>query len=222
MGFLWAILMPLLITSAGVVVKIAMGQMSGKAVVFTDVLPVAMKAAPWAFFVASLRFSTQSLSGNYVLVLDVRTGEPARGYVRDAPMRQGALTDGITITEGSLLAAALKSAVAASARLIIRDRWDSPFTGIATGFALPLAAGGELYGVLDIGYAPGGDVRSADEPSVQAFASHLAIALRTLRLADDALGLRDYQARRLEHATALILGIDRRWRVTAGHPPPRH
>jgi lipopolysaccharide transport system permease protein len=71
MGFLWAILMPLLITSAGVVVKIAMAQMSGKAVVFTDVLPVAVKAAPWAFFVASLRFSTQSLSGNYNLVTKI-------------------------------------------------------------------------------------------------------------------------------------------------------
>ena len=71
MGFLWAILMPLLITSAGVVVKIAMAQMSGKAVVFTDVLPVAIKAAPWAFFVASLRFSTQSLSGNYHLVTKI-------------------------------------------------------------------------------------------------------------------------------------------------------
>jgi PAS domain S-box-containing protein len=149
-----------------------------------------------------------------VRVLDVRTREPARGYVRDAPMRHGALSDGITITEASLLSAALKSAVAASARLIIRDRWDSPFTGIATGFALPLAAGGELYGVLDVGYAPGADARAADEPSVQAFAAHLAIALRTLRLADDALGLRDYQARLLENANALIMGIDRSWRIT--------
>ena len=34
MGLLWAILMPMLITSAGVVVKIAMAQMSGKAVVY--------------------------------------------------------------------------------------------------------------------------------------------------------------------------------------------
>jgi ABC-type polysaccharide/polyol phosphate export permease len=71
MGFLWAILMPLLITSAGVVVKIAMAQMSGKSVVFTDVLPVAIKAAPWAFFVASIRFATQSLSGNYNLVTKI-------------------------------------------------------------------------------------------------------------------------------------------------------
>ena len=71
MGFLWAILMPLLITSAGVVVKIAMAEMSGKAIVFRDVLPVAIKAAPWAFFVASIRFSTQSLSNNYNLVTKI-------------------------------------------------------------------------------------------------------------------------------------------------------
>jgi ABC-type polysaccharide/polyol phosphate export permease len=71
MGFLWAILMPLLITSAGVVVKIAMAQMVGKGVVFRDILPVAIKAAPWAFFVASLRFSTQSLSLNHNLVTKI-------------------------------------------------------------------------------------------------------------------------------------------------------
>src|SRR5262249_37172159 len=32
---------------------------------------------------------------------------------------------------------------------------------------------------------------------------------------DDALGLRDYQARLLDNANALILGIDRGWRITA-------
>jgi ABC-type polysaccharide/polyol phosphate export permease len=71
MGILWAILMPLLITSAGVVVKIAMAQISGKSLVVRDVLPVAIKAAPWAFFVASLRFSTQSLSSNHNLVTKI-------------------------------------------------------------------------------------------------------------------------------------------------------
>src|SRR5215471_12154907 len=71
MGFLWAILMPLLITSAGVVVKLAMSAASGKSGVFRDVLPVAIKAAPWAFFVASIRFSTQSLSNNHNLVTKI-------------------------------------------------------------------------------------------------------------------------------------------------------
>jgi PAS domain S-box-containing protein len=150
-----------------------------------------------------------------VRVLDVRSREPAHGYARGAPMRNGALADGVTVTEAALARAKLKAAVAASARLVVRDRWDSPFTGIATGFALALAAGGELYGVLDVGYGPSTNARTTDEPSVHAFAAHLANALRTLRLADDALGLRDYQARLLENANALILGVDHSWRITA-------
>ena len=150
-----------------------------------------------------------------IRVLDVRSREPAQGYPRGAPMRHGALADGVTLTEAALTRAKLKAAVAASARLVIRDRWDSPFTGIATGFAVALAAGGELYGVLDVGYVPSADARDIDEPAVQGFAAHVAIALRTLRLQDDALGLRDYQARLLENANALILGVDHSWRITA-------
>jgi len=150
-----------------------------------------------------------------VRVLDVRSREPAQGYVRGAPMRQGALADSVTLTEAALARAKLKAAVAASARLVIRDRWDSPFTGIATGFAIALAAGGELYGVLDVGYVPSADARTTDEPAVRALASLLGSALRTLRLQDDALGLRDYQARLLENANALILGVDHGWRITA-------
>jgi two-component system, NtrC family, sensor kinase len=149
-----------------------------------------------------------------IRVVDLRNREPARVYVSGAPMRDGLADDGITVSEGALAAARLKSAVAASARLRIRDRWDSPFTGIATGFAIPLAVAGELYGVLDVGYAPGNDTRGLDEPALQTFAIHLAVALRTMKLQDDALGLRDYQARLLESANALILGIDRAWRIT--------
>ena len=149
-----------------------------------------------------------------VRVVDLRSREPARVYVRGAPVRDGIVDEGIAISEAALTAARLKSAVAASARLHVRDRWDSPFTGVATGFAIPLAAAGELYGVLDIGYAPGSDTRTVDEAAIQTFAIHLAVALRTIKLQDDALGLRDYQARLLESANALILGIDRAWRIT--------
>jgi two-component system, NtrC family, sensor kinase len=149
-----------------------------------------------------------------VRVLDIRSREPARGYARGANLRDDVQDDGVTITEAALARARLKSAVAASARLAVRERWDSPFTGVATGFAIPLTAAGELYGVLDVGYAPGQDTRELDEPAVLAAAAHIAVALRTLRLQSDALGLRDYQARLLESANALILGIDRSWRIT--------
>jgi two-component system, NtrC family, sensor kinase len=149
-----------------------------------------------------------------VRVIDLRTREPARCYVRGAPLRDGVASEVTSLSQDAVARARLKSAVAASARLSVRDRWDSPFTGIATGFVLPLAAAGELYGVLDVGYAPGADRRADDEPAVLPLASQIAVALRTLHLADDALGLRDYQARLLESANALILGIDRGWRIT--------
>ena len=149
-----------------------------------------------------------------VRVLEIRTRDPARTYIRGSALRESVAGEGVTISEDALTRAKLKSAVAASARLRVAPRWDSPFTGMASGFAIPLAAGGELYGVLDIGYAPGTDTGAADEPIVQPLASHLAVALRTVRLQDDALGLRDYQARLLESANALILGIDRTWRIT--------
>ena len=149
-----------------------------------------------------------------VRVIDLRSREPARAYGRGAPLRDNLENEGIAISEAALSAARLKSAVAASARLHVRDRWDSPFTGVATGFAIPLVAAGELYGVLDVGYTPGNDARTADEPAIQTFAIHVAVALRTIKLQDDALGLRDYQARLLESANALILGIDRAWRIT--------
>ena len=71
MGLLWAVLMPLLITCAGVMVKLALASVSGRPARIEDALPVAVKSIPWAFFVASLRFSTQSLSGNQNLVTKI-------------------------------------------------------------------------------------------------------------------------------------------------------
>jgi len=152
-----------------------------------------------------------------IRVVDLRRNEATRVYVRGAPLRAGVAADPVSVTERALARARLKSAVAASARLLVRERWDSPFTGVATGFAVPLASAGELYGVLDVGYAPGADSRGGDEPAVTPIANHLAVALRTVRLQEDAIGLRDYQSRLLESANALILGVDRSWRITVAN-----
>jgi ABC-type polysaccharide/polyol phosphate export permease len=71
MGFLWAILMPLIITSAGVVVKVGLSKVSGRPVLVTEIVGVAVKALPWAFFVASIRFSTNCLALNANLVTKI-------------------------------------------------------------------------------------------------------------------------------------------------------
>jgi ABC-type polysaccharide/polyol phosphate export permease len=68
MGFFWAILMPVLIVMAGVLVKKAFATFSGATLNANDVASVAVKSVPWAFVVSAIRFSTQCLVGNQNLV----------------------------------------------------------------------------------------------------------------------------------------------------------
>jgi len=71
MGILWAVLMPCIIICAGLVVRYAFARISGKSLELLDLTSVAVKAAPWAFFVASIRFGTNSLVGNTNLVTKI-------------------------------------------------------------------------------------------------------------------------------------------------------
>jgi lipopolysaccharide transport system permease protein len=71
MGFMWAIFMPILIISAGILVKYAMAVVSGKPMIFSDIATVSVKALPWSFFVGSIRFATNSLLGNTNLVTKI-------------------------------------------------------------------------------------------------------------------------------------------------------
>jgi lipopolysaccharide transport system permease protein len=70
-GFLWAILMPSLIVLAGVVVRFGFALTSGKHLEIAEIAGVAVKSVPWAFLVASIRFSCNSLTGNVGLVTKI-------------------------------------------------------------------------------------------------------------------------------------------------------
>ena len=147
-----------------------------------------------------------------VRVFDPRTQERARVY-SNWPLRTGVETDRIRIKPSSIAKTRMKHAVAASARIAVEDRWDSPFSGVAAGFSIPLVASGELYGVLDVGYPLGADEGAADEPLILPVANQVSVALRNERLHKETTVLRDYQSKLIEHANALILGIDRHWRI---------
>jgi len=71
MGFLWAILMPILIIMAGVVVRYAYALASGKPLERADIIEVAVKSVPWAFVVSSIRFGCNSLVNNSNLVTKI-------------------------------------------------------------------------------------------------------------------------------------------------------
>jgi ABC-type polysaccharide/polyol phosphate export permease len=63
--------MPLLIVSAGVLVKVGLSRVSGRPLQEAQLGSVAVKALPWAFFVGSIRFATMSLTANVSLVTKV-------------------------------------------------------------------------------------------------------------------------------------------------------
>lgn len=71
MGMLWALLMPMVIIAAGIVVRFGFSMVSGTKLQMSDVASVSVRAVPWAFFVSSLRFATTSLTSNTSLVTKI-------------------------------------------------------------------------------------------------------------------------------------------------------
>jgi ABC-type polysaccharide/polyol phosphate export permease len=71
MGMLWAVLMPIVIVCAGLMVRFAFATVSGIPLALSDLTSVTVKAVPWAFFVAALRFGTNSLVANTNLVTKI-------------------------------------------------------------------------------------------------------------------------------------------------------
>ena len=71
MGLLWAVLMPMIIVGAGMVVRIGMSKLSGTPLPEDNLASLAVKAVPWAFFVSAIRFATASLTSNMNLVTKI-------------------------------------------------------------------------------------------------------------------------------------------------------
>jgi len=71
MGFLWAILLPAVIVTAGIAVRYGMSAISGKPIHGQEIAGVTVKGLLWAFFAGALRFSSTSLIGNSNLVTKI-------------------------------------------------------------------------------------------------------------------------------------------------------
>jgi ABC-type polysaccharide/polyol phosphate export permease len=68
MGFMWAVLMPILIVLSGIVVRYAYALAAHAPLKTADIASVAVKSLPWAFLVSSIRFACLSLINNRDLV----------------------------------------------------------------------------------------------------------------------------------------------------------
>jgi two-component system, NtrC family, sensor kinase len=155
-------------------------------------------------------------------VLDLRSAGPMRLYSGASTLRPGVDLEPFAIDPALLATMGLKSALLASARLHASSRWESPFVAASSaGFVVPLVAVGEFYGLLDIGTVDrGGD--PDDDPGdpggqrrmLTPVVTVVALALRSQHLYRDTAMLRDFQSRLIESAGALIIGVDRTWRIS--------
>jgi lipopolysaccharide transport system permease protein len=71
MGFLWAIFMPIVAVTAGILIKTAMSMVSKHAMNTQGIVSISVKVLPWTFFVSSIRFSVQALVGNTALITKI-------------------------------------------------------------------------------------------------------------------------------------------------------
>jgi PAS domain S-box-containing protein len=100
------------------------------------------------------------------------------------------------------------------AGLLVGDRDDPVLEGCERATAVPLAAGGLLFGVLHVEYAPGSAASpEEDEPILLQLANHGAIALRNLRALEEVTFLKGFLEDLIENANALVLVADRQRRV---------
>jgi two-component system NtrC family sensor kinase len=98
---------------------------------------------------------------------------------------------------------------------------DEPlFEGCDEALVVPLAVGGQLFGVLNLEYptGPAGNLagfdRQADAPLLFQLANHAGLGIRNVRSFEQLTTLKTYLEDLLEHANALIFAVNRRREVT--------
>jgi len=94
---------------------------------------------------------------------------------------------------------------------VIVGETDEPlFEGCDAAMAVPLAVGGQLFGVLNLEYEQGGPGdRDADAPLLYQLANHAALGVRNVRSFEELTTLKNYLEDLVEHANALILVVNR-------------
>lgn len=88
------------------------------------------------------------------------------------------------------------------------------FQGSVRGIAAPLVASGQLFGAVNIEYPAGLTVDVVtDERVLIQLANQVAVAVRNAKLIDELTFVRKYLEELLENANALIVVVNREWKV---------
>jgi PAS domain S-box-containing protein len=104
----------------------------------------------------------------------------------------------------------LSRAVLGAAGVVVCDQDEPLFEGCAQATAVPLAVAGQLFGLVNLEYEPGGPGEPhEDAPLLYQLANHAALGVRNVRSIEELTYLKTYLEDLLEHANALICVVNK-------------
>jgi C4-dicarboxylate-specific signal transduction histidine kinase len=108
----------------------------------------------------------------------------------------------------------LATRVAESPRVRLVDRYEPLLGPGLGGFAVPLVAAGELFGLLNVEYTCHAELADREEQLVLPLANQLSLALRSQHLLGESRSYQESLARVIDSAPVLVVATDREGRVT--------
>jgi PAS domain S-box-containing protein len=101
------------------------------------------------------------------------------------------------------------------AGVLVTEQDEPLFDGCAVATSVPLAVGGQLFGILNLEYAPErASEREHDAPLLYRVANHAALGVRNLRSVEELTYLKTYLENLIEHANAFVLVVNRTRELT--------
>ena len=102
-----------------------------------------------------------------------------------------------------------------AAGVLVVEQDELLFEGCGAATVVPLAVGGQLFGIVNLEYPLGGPGdRDGDAPLLYQLANHAALGIRNVRQLEELSALKTYLEDLLEHANALIFVVNRCREVT--------
>ncbi|HEY3359011.1 MAG TPA: ATP-binding protein [Polyangia bacterium] len=162
-----------------------------------------------------LRAITELFPGRSVCLRLIDPGSLALSELfAEGELRPDAAELPLGLKPSALTKTRLTPRVSTSPRVRLCDAYEPIFHGTEAGLSIPLVASGKLFGVLNVEYPAGCAIPAGDEPVLISLANQLASAVRNGHLLEQTRHLRDYLARVVEHANALIFATDATGRAT--------
>jgi PAS domain S-box-containing protein len=148
----------------------------------------------------------------------VRLVDPAslvlRTFYARGRLRAGA-SGRLSLRRAAIERTGLSRAALEDAGLVVTDADELLFAGSGSAAVVPLAVGGQLFGMVNLESPAGGPGgHDEDAPLLFQLANHAALGIRNVRQVEELTALKTYLEDLLEHANALIWVVNRCREVT--------